>query len=261
MASSEPGMSADETSVLVEKETSHQIIKRINKLAESIKEQLSTIFRNPQSLEQHLKELNENTFHDPETAELVKLIAEKEKLDAKTFILEPKSFLCNANLQQPLEDLMKDTVKHGKELEYFLQRFDAFNEKIKSRLNTPLHYAGRNANLDFMKWLLEQPSIDVNARNETQKTVLSLLCDQFYYNPKDENVQNCILELVRRSKLDFNIYCGGSKLPFDLIMEWQSLDVLKKCEEVWKKCDQELKGCTEKRKTYEALKENCDKFN
>lgn len=28
-----PGTSADETSVLVEKETSHQIIKRINKLA------------------------------------------------------------------------------------------------------------------------------------------------------------------------------------------------------------------------------------
>ncbi|XP_055605552.1 transient receptor potential cation channel protein painless-like [Uranotaenia lowii] len=181
---------------------------------------------------------------------LCELVEEMKDWDTLTTIPEPKSFLFYAKIQPNLARMLENNVRFLPYLKPFLVRFDAVNEKISPDLNAPLHYAAEALNIEFLKWLLDQPGIAVDSRNKQRKTALFLLCEQYdvaINSPKFkkralkvskssahvDDIRHCILLLLERGA-DFNVCSDRLKLPFELLKKNTSEDnreFLKQCIE------------------------------
>ncbi|EAT44228.1 AAEL004397-PA [Aedes aegypti] len=163
------------------------------------------------------------------------LIEEMKDWDVQTTIPEPKTFLFNSKIQPTLGKMLASNILYQPYLQPFIIRFAAFNERIAPELNAPLHYAVESLNVDFLTWLLSQPSIEINIRNKQSKTPLFLLCEQYdavLNSPKFkkrtlqltkspikvEDIRHCILLLLDHGA-DFNVCSDRLKLPFELLMK------------------------------------------
>lgn len=176
------------------------------------------------------------------------LIEEMKDWDVQTTIPEPKTFLYNSKIQPTLGKMLVSNILYQPYLQPFIIRFAAFNERIAPELNAPLHYAVESLNVDFLTWLLSQPSIEINIRNKQSKTPLFLLCEQYdavLNSPKfkkrtlqltkspikAEDIRHCILLLLDHGA-DFNVCSDRLKLPFELLMKNSSNEnktFLKEC--------------------------------
>ncbi|XP_065080579.1 uncharacterized protein LOC135703322 [Ochlerotatus camptorhynchus] len=116
-------------------------------------------------------------------------------------------------------------------LKVILEKTGAFNERIQSDLDTPLHYAVRSQNASFIEWLLGQKSLDLNCRNKQMQTALFLLCEQYKVvrqkvrDPKEraDQLKECrkYIILLLQNGADFNICSSNSKalLPYELLTQ------------------------------------------
>ncbi|XP_058443993.1 transient receptor potential cation channel protein painless-like [Malaya genurostris] len=192
--------------------------KRVEKrnLSKKIKNKLEEII-NEFPVENSLQKL-QDLLDDSDIKTLRDLIKDLEKWNAGNTIPEPKSFLHTAKLQRSFAIMLKKNIKYQSLLEAFITHFDAVNESVIPDLDTPLHYAVKALNVDFIKWLLEQPNVAINSRNNQRKTALFLLCEQYKVNNlKIEKLRECILLLLEH-KADFNICSDLQQLPFDLLI-------------------------------------------
>ncbi|XP_039434061.1 transient receptor potential cation channel protein painless-like [Culex pipiens pallens] len=229
----------------------HQKRSEMNDLEKWLRQQLDEILNEP-SINDGVPKL-EILVKDPKLIFLRELIKEIQQWESKTGIPKPIASQICAMLETQLIRMLENISYYRKYLECLLPKFEAFNERIGPDQDTPLHYAIKQHNREFIEWLLTHDSVDPNIRNAQSKTPLFLLCEDFRAGI---DVRDCILLLLDKGA-NFNIYSGCPSLAFELLMDDQSEENLKFLEECTRR---HRYGAIAIGKTNEELKKRCVGF-